>query len=289
MRLTFSIVLPTYKESNLGILVKKLLAQDIPKGFNLQRIIIVGLGFDKSDLNKIKKIHVIEEKFRNGKAIAITKALKNIKSDVIILQSSDTQPADNTLKNILLHFRDEKVGMVTGRPIPSDNPKYFSGFLNHLVWFLHHLISLQKPKATEITAFRVTFKKLPKKLVADEAYMESLIYRKGLNSVYSPKAIVYNKGPKSIKDFIAQRRRIFIGHLQIKDKFNYSVSTLSITRTIIALLEFSRKKLNRNYKEILWLILAILLESYARLLGAIDYFIFNKIPYKWSIIKSAKL
>jgi len=288
MVLTFSIILPVYKESNIYLLIKKLLAQAIPKEFYLQKIFIVGLGFNEQDLNKIKKILLIKEMFRKGKATAISTALKNVKSDIVILQSSDTIPSENTLNNILLPFLGKGVGMVTGRPLSTDNPKTFAGFLNHLIWYLHHIISLSKPKGGEIIAFRNILRKLPHALAADEAYIEYKIHKNGLKIVYSPTAVVYNKGPRKIKDFIKQRERIYVGHLHIKGKYGYFVSTISIVAVVNALFKFFRLNHIKNFREHVWIVLAIFLEVYARFLGMIDYYVMHRLPYKWEIIKSAK-
>ena len=153
MVLTFSIILPVFKEKNVHSLVIKLIKQYIPKEFHMQKIFIVGLGFDKQNLNKIKKVILIEEKFRRGKAAAVSTALKNIKSDILILQSSYIKVSKNTLKNILLPFLDKKIGMVTCKPIPVDNPDNFAGFLVNLIWSLHHIISLHREMWMNISPF----------------------------------------------------------------------------------------------------------------------------------------
>jgi cellulose synthase/poly-beta-1,6-N-acetylglucosamine synthase-like glycosyltransferase len=287
MVLTFSIILPTYKEKKLERLIESLIKQKIPKDFRLKKIIVIGIGLDK-ELKKTRKVYLIKEKFRKGKAHSISQALKHTNSDIIILQSADTLPAKNMVKNILLPFLDSKTGMVTGRPIPLDDPKTFIGFLNHLVWKLHHFVSLEKPKATEINAFRNVVKKIPKILATDEVYIESQISKKGFRIVYSPKAIVYNRGAKTIKDFIKHRRRIFIGHLHLKNKYRYSVSTINIIKVIKSLYRYIKED-KPSYKEQFWLFFAIFIEACARFLASLDYFVFKKIPYKWEIIKTAKM
>lgn len=287
MTINFSIILPTYKEKNLEKLVKKLNAQKIPKGFRLEKIIVIGVGISKK-VEKLRKVQVIREKFRKGKAYSISQALKYTNSHIVILQSADTLPSKNMIKNILLPFLDSKVGMVTGRPIPLDDPKIFVGFLNHLVWKLHHFISLEKPKATEVNAFRNLVKKIPRILATDEVYIEAQISKKGFKIVYCPKAIVYNRGARSVKDFIKHRRRIFIGHLHLRHKYKYSVATISISKIAKSLYRYFRAS-KPNFKTILWILLAILMEVYARFLACLDYFVFKKIPYKWEIIKTAKI
>jgi len=159
---------------------------------------------------------LIKEKKRKGKATAINKALKKITSPIIVLQSADTIPSGDLLKNLLEPFKHPKVGMVCGRPVPLDNKNTFTGFVIHLIWFLHHLISLEKPKAGEIIAFRNVIKKLPERLVADESYLELNIIKRGFEVVYVPTAVVFNKGPQHLVSLLEQRKRVFLGHLHIK-------------------------------------------------------------------------
>ena len=43
----------------------------------------------------------------------------------------------------------------------------------------------------------------------------------------SPDAVVLNKGPETVDDFLKQRRGIFAGHIYLKETLGYKVSTMS--------------------------------------------------------------
>ena len=218
----FSIIIPSYREENLNKLLNNLLKQNLSK-HKLEKIIVVAGGYKKYHFLENKNIVIIKEKVRKGKASAINSVLKKISSNVVVLMSADVLPKKNTIRNLLNSFSDNDVGLTTGRPIPSNDPKKFMGFVNNLVWTLHHHISQERPKAGEIMAFRRLIKKIPKKLAADESYLESVISKKGYKIVYAPNAIVSNRGPRNISHFLKQRKRIFIGHLHIRKKYKYSV------------------------------------------------------------------
>lgn len=284
----FSIIIPAYREEDINKLLSILLKQNLPKNMILDKIIVIAAEYGKFHFLKNKKIEIIKEEERKGKASAINVGLEKISSDIVVLESGDTLPKKNTIKNLLEPFDDPRVGMVTGRPTPLDNPKKFMGFLSHLTWFLHHLVSLERPKATEITAFRKIVEKIPKKLATDEAYIESEIFKRGYKIVYVPEAIVYNKNPAKISDFVKQRRRIFAGHVHLKSQYHYVVSTMDIIKIFRAIFKYFKTKSIKSYKQIIFLFFCIFLEIYARILGAIDYYIFNKVPYIWEIIKSPR-
>lgn len=287
----FSIILPAYKESNINKTIKTLLKQELPRNLKLNKIYIVACGYENFTFVKNKKITIIKERRRRGKAHAINLAFQKInsetKSDIVVLQSGDTFLRKNTIKYLFEPFDDSKVGMTTGRPVSIDDPKKFVGFLNNLIWFLHHFVSLEKSKAGEALAFRNIIKKIPEKLVADEAYIEARMLNEGYRVVYIPKAKIFNNGPQTISDFIKQRRRIFAGHLHLKNKYGYEVSTMSTIRIIKAMLKYFETEEFKGYKQILWLFSGTLIEAYARILGVIDFYIYNKVPYIWEIVETS--
>jgi len=283
MKATFSIVLPAYKEENLNKLTNFLLKEKTE--FNLEKIIIVACGYSNELKFSNKRIEVIKERERKGKASAINLALEKISSDIIIVESSDTLPKKGSIEKLLKPFVSPEVGMTTGRPIPINSKENFLGFFNHLVWLLHHLVSLDKPKVGEIMAFRKIIKEIPEKIATDESYLESVFHKKGYKIVYVPDAVINNQGIENLWFLIKQRRRYFNGHLHIKKEYDYAVSTMSTKRIFMALIKYFEIKSIRNYREILWIFCAACLEAFARILGTLDFYLFNKIPYKWEMIK----
>jgi len=261
----FSVIIPAYREKHLNNLIDCLLNQNLSKGMSLKKIVVVACGYKNLSL-KDKKVEIIQEKVRGGKASAINSALDTVDSEIIILESGDTLPGKDAVKRLLEPFSNFNVGMTAGRPIPSNDKKNFMGFLNHLVWYLHHLVSLEKPKVGEMFAFRKVIKKIPRKLVADESYFEYIMWKRGYKIVYVPDVIVFNKGTESLSYFLKQRRRIFNGHLHIKEKYGYPVSTMSIKRILKSLFRYFEINSVKNLREIFWLFLAISLELLARFL-----------------------
>ena len=284
MKTNFSVIVPAYKENKIYNTLNLLLQQKNNQ-FNLQRIFLIASGYEDKIVFNHPKVIVIEEKVRKGKIAAINMALKKIHSELIIVESGDTIPKKDTIEKLLRPFKDPTVGMTCGRPIPISSKKTFLGFLTHLIWFLHHLISLERAKGGEIIAFRKIFNKIPTKIAADEAYVESVFSKKDYKIVYVPTAIVNNFGIENLSYILDQRKRYFIGHLHIKQKYGYFVSSMSIKRIFKALFEYFKIKSIQNYKETFWIFCAIFLETYARILASIEFYIFKKVPYKWKIVR----
>ena len=108
-----------------------------------------------------------------------------------------------------------------------------------------------------------------------------IIKSKGFFCAYASDAIVYNSGPETIADFLKQRRRIYCGHLELKKKNNYKVSTIDNFYIFKILLK------EIDLKNVFPTIFAIFLESYGRLLGLYNYYT-NKNHYIWDISKTTK-
>lgn len=282
--MNFSVILLAYKEKSLNNLIKRLLNQDLPKRIILKKIVVVACGYEDLSSIKNKKVKIIQEKVRRGKASAINSGLNEIDTNIVVLESGDTLPEKDTVKKLLEPFSDPNIGITAGRPIPSNDKRKFIGFLNHLVWLLHHLVSLENPKVGEMFAFRKVIEKIPRKLAADESYFEFIMRKKGYKIIYVPDAIIFNKGPESLNHFLKQRRRIFNGHLHIRKKYGYAVSTMSIIRISKFLLRYFEIESIKNLKEIIWIFIAVCLEGYARFLAVLDFYLFKKLPYKWEII-----
>ena len=107
---------------------------------------------------------------------------------------------------------------------------------------------------------------------------------KGYKLAYAPDAVVRNKGPESVKDFLIQRRRINAGHVWLKEVQKHEVSTDSLGKVI----KLVSKRFSLNPKKNLWIFMAMFVEAYGKFLGRYDYYVKKKNPYIWNIAKSTK-
>jgi len=270
------------EEANIGNLLKELLKQKLDF---VKEIIIVNDGSnDKTEkivknFLKNKKIKLINLKQRGGKVRAINEFLKKAKNEIIILESADTIPEKNAIRNLITEFKDPKTGIIGAHITPLNKDKGFANFFGNFIYKLHHEIALKNPKFGELIAFRNVIKEMPITAV-DEECLAMLIKEKGYKLRYCPESIVYNQQPTSIKEIIKQRRRIHTGHFSLKKK-GYTASTLSVRNiTPILFKEISLKALH-------YILFAISLEVYTRVLGFLDY-ASNKDHYIWDVAESTK-
>ena len=280
------------EEKNIVNLINSLLAQQL-KNVSITEIIVVSSGsFDKTvDLIKFfakrnKKIKLIIQKKREGKASAVNLFISKAKNEVLVLVGGDLALGKDTIEKLVKEFKNPEIGMTGCHPISVSESKndlvHFSG---KLLWELHHRISLIKPKMGEVIAFRKVFKRIPVFSSVDEANIEPLIRGQAYTIKYVSGAKIYNKIPSTLKDFISQRRRIYNGHLAVKSEQSYEVATMDLA--LIIKVYLSLLKENLSLKFILMSLGTVCLEAYCRFLGWLDYKM-GKRHTIWTIAETTK-
>ena len=248
------------EELNIGQLLRSLTGK-------VSNIYVVASGCSDKTVEIAQSLSaiVLQQPTREGKASAINLFLLHAKSDLLILCSADVLPSDFCLKYLLEPFSDPKVGMVGAHPIPVNSLKTPMGRVCHLLWSTHHHMALRWPKMGEVCVFRNVVTNIDNKTAVDEAYLESVILKLGYRIVYAPKAVVFNKGPETIFDFIKQRSRVYCGHLSLKHA-SYEVPTMNAFRVFgaapkkdlcallrLCCLEFvSRRKAQKMSQPTIW-------------------------------------
>jgi cellulose synthase/poly-beta-1,6-N-acetylglucosamine synthase-like glycosyltransferase len=261
------------EEANIGRLLEAVVSQRL-KSVTLTEIVVVASGCTDSTESIVhdwtardRRIRLISQEKRTGKASAINEYLRQAREKLLVLCSADLLPESDAVEQLMAPFDDPDVGMTSSRPVPVNDAQQFMGFAAHMLWDLHHAINLTGFKAGEMIAIRKIFERIPYHTAVDEASMEPVIRGQGYRAQYVPTAVVYNKGPETVADFLRQRRRIYAGHLAVRDTLGYTVSTMSAGKIFATLL----RNLNLRPRPFFWTWAIVGLEAYGRLLGLSDY------------------
>jgi biofilm PGA synthesis N-glycosyltransferase PgaC len=231
-------------------------------------------------------VRLIVQERREGKASAINLFLQQATAPILVLVGADTIPERDALERLCVHFADATVGMTGARPVPVNDQDTFTGHAVHLLWRLHDSMARRTPKLGEVVAFRNVVKAIPTDTAVDEISIQASIARQGLRMVYVPDALVYNKGPVTIRDFLKQRRRIYAGHLQVLATEHFEAPTMNARAILRALLESAPYTLSTP-RQICWTTGTIALESLARLQGRHD-FKHKRAHHIWQTVTSTK-
>jgi poly-beta-1,6-N-acetyl-D-glucosamine synthase len=261
------------EEANIADAIGAILSHELTVG-HIAELIVVASGCEDRTVSIVSdiacrdaRVRLIEQKSREGKASAINLFIGAATSPVLLMVSADVLVEDGTIDAMLRHFEDPEVGMAGGHPIPVNPETTFLGHAVHLQWRLHDQIAREAPKLGEIVAFRNVVPSIPTDTAVDEISIQALVTQLGYRLVYEPQAIVYNRGPTTVRDFLRQRRRIHAGHLRIVEQQGYAASTMSSSRVLRALLRSGSFTGPRGF---VWSIGTVGLEAAARALGRYD-------------------
>lgn len=279
------------EEANIAHALDSILRQELT-GKQIREVIVVASGCQDRTADIVAdiasrepRVRLIEQERREGKASAINLFIGEAKCPVLVMVSADLIVEDGAFDFLLRHFEDPAVGMVGGHPIPVNGRGTFLGHAVHLQWSLHDRIARHSPKLGEMVAFRNVVPSIPLDTAVDELSIQALITQLGFRLVYEPRAVVYNRGPATVQDFLRQRRRIYAGHLRIRDQQAYSAPTMSAWRAGRALLGSASFSTPRA---VTWSIGTVGLEATARALGRYDIVRGRRSHHVWEMCDTTK-
>ena len=278
------------EEKNIGELLRQVLDQRMD-GVVVREVLVVSSGStDRTDeiAGEIAaldaRVRLLPEPERRGKGFAVNVVLREAAGDIIVLAGADLRLENDTLQKLVKRFMDEKVGMAGARPVPTNDAGTFPGFCSHLLWELHHRISLVSPKCGELIALRNLRYSIPSDMPVDEAYLEYRCRKDGLKIAYADDSIVRNRGPESVGDYIMQRRRIHAQHAYLSRKTGFVVSTANLGLVMSSL----ASSLKPDAKSLCFTAGAVSLEALCGLLGSYDLYLRGNIYIKWESVESTK-
>jgi biofilm PGA synthesis N-glycosyltransferase PgaC len=260
------------EEGNIARLLDSILQQTAIEKIN--RVVVIASGCTDSTCSIVQRyadahpqIQLVAEPERGGKVRAINTFFSLAPEPILLVSSADLIYEPQTVEALTAPFADAAVGMVGSHPMPLNAADDFIGFTVQLMWRLHHEVSLRSPKMGELIAFRNVFRGLNPDTPADEVQIEHGVRSVGYEVRYAPDAIVHNRGPENLRDFIAQRTRWIAYNMQINRKHRLPVSTLSSTTLIRAAVTYVRSERLRWD----WLGRAVALELYCRVRASLAY------------------
>jgi len=230
------------------------------------------------------RIRLIVQEKREGKTSAINLFLKDAQEEICVLESGDTIPNEVAIEHLVRMFRDPKVGMTGAQKVPVNTPDHITEYLSFLRLKMEHELCLEIPRLGEMIAFRKVFERIPPDVAMDEAFVEAIVEERDMEVRYAPDAVVYNMGPKTVSDFIKQRRRNHAGHLHLKRRYGYKVSSLN--SRVVARVGLQQAFGALRLIGVLGLLAAV--EAWARLLGSYDYYLRGRKHEIWDIAWSTK-
>ncbi len=278
------------EERNIGNLLSVLTSDKNMTENNRIMVVCSGCTDQTSQIvgefqRKDPRIELIIEEERQGKAKALNKIFKKSRetADVLVLVNADAVPRRGSISKLVSELTSSNSGGVFAQPVPVEDSRGICRGIVNVIWRLHHIISLrQNPKLSgELCAINSScLRDVPERVATDEPYIELSIRRQGRSIRYIPHAVVYIRCPTNIIDLLRQRKRIWIGHMQVQSETGFKVSTSSFTNIL-------RSVSRLNPTEITYMFLGTFLEMIAYFMARIEARK-GSIPYAWEPITSTK-
>ncbi len=233
-----SIIITTFKEKEIlpkaiqNILDQTLINAKLTQIDAKYEILVVGPDKETEEIVKnYPQVRHLKDK-GIGKPAALNLALQKARGEIFILTDGDVYVEKGAIKKLLQHFKDEKVGGVSGRPVPINSRNNLFGYWSHFLTEVAHLLRLKKSREEKyldcsgyLYAIRNLIKEIPDNALSEDGLISQLIWQKGYKIIYEPEAKVYVKYPDNFKDWLKQKVRATGGYvqpLQIKNQYKYT-------------------------------------------------------------------
>ena len=289
------------EEKNVKTLLGDILDQrNLPQ---LARVVVVASGCTDNTASIVRdiadanpKVELIEEKSRTGKTNAINLILANCSTELLALVSADIRLPKDSVAGILRAISDERVAVAGGLPVVENSQNGAVAKSAAIIWRVMRQTMTELGSTGELSfvmgelyCFRTSLvERIPSEVVNDDAYIATLARNKGFKVVHAPEANFVLKVPSSIPDYIAQRRRVTLGHLLIKAQMGRfaNVEGMALDHTLILARAMIREAASHPMSVIRTLFL-LELEVVVRMLAWLDLRVGRQYA-TWSRIATTK-
>lgn len=246
-----------------------------------------------------KRLIVVLENEREGKAIAINRIIRRATGDILVLGSADIKLGRDSIPRLVQSLAnnsgwgavDSRVELVNGDAKLMDR-------VCTLLWEVHNEILDQLDGddrlghvAGDLWAVRRELIREIPNTINDDAYLALMIQRKGSAIHRVGNSLVWIAGPRSPADYVAQRSRILLGHFQLIRDFKAVPTTFEFTlpvrlgRNLKTLTETVRK-LGPSYLTSLFVAPFLELVSFQVALVSL---LTRRRPRAWRIVHTTKM
>ena len=191
------------------------------------KIIFVADGSTDGTTAKIQKhptIELLYKEERQGKVAAINRAMAVIKTDYVIFCDANTFLNEKAIKEIVKHYKDEKIGAVAGekKVVDSSEKMNTAGAGEGLYWKYESLLKKIDSDfftvvgaAGELFSIRTKlYEPVAVNILLDDFIISMNICKKGYKVVYEPKAYAQEAPSFTMKDEQKRKIRISAGGFQ---------------------------------------------------------------------------
>jgi poly-beta-1,6-N-acetyl-D-glucosamine synthase len=222
--------------------IENSLSLDYPKK-NIQYLFVTDGSDDLTPeiVREFGEIKLMHQPQRQGKIMAVERAMPEVTGEIVVFTDANTLLNKDALRNIVRHFANDKVGVVSGekRILHRDADEaagagegFYWKYESKLKKWDDALYSVMGA-AGELFAIRTKlFEPIPKDSLIEDFYMSFKIVEKGYKIAYEPDAYAMEEPSASVKEELKRKIRIAAGGIQsivrlkeLLNPFRYGVIT----------------------------------------------------------------
>jgi cellulose synthase/poly-beta-1,6-N-acetylglucosamine synthase-like glycosyltransferase len=217
-------------------------ALDYPED-KIQYLFVTDGSNDKTPeiVSSYRQIKLMHQPQRQGKIMAVERAMSEVTGEIVVFTDANTLLNKEALKNIVRHFANEKVGVVSGEKrilhrkadeAAGAGEGFYWQYESKLKKWDDELYSVMGA-AGELFAIRARlYEPIPKDSLIEDFYMSFKIVEKGYKIAYEPDAYAMEEPSASVKEELKRKIRIAAGGIQsivrlieLLNPFKYGVIT----------------------------------------------------------------
>lgn len=289
-----SIIITTKKEPlTLSKAMEAILKENLVEA----EILVIGPDFETEKIAKNYPPVKFLKDSGAGKPAALNLAFRQAQGNILVLTDGDVWIKEGSIKKLINHFSNEKIGAVTARPIAINCHKTLFGYWAKFLTDAADWTRRKKAKRGEylvcsgyLYAFRNVIKEIPNDTLVEDGIISQIIWQNSYKIAYEPEAIVYVKFPTNFSDWIKQKIRSTGGYVQHVNALNDKLImkkdkmrgfTEEVSDGLKLFLTYPK-----NLKEFFWTILLYSARLYLWLLILWKIKILKKTP--WERVESTK-
>lgn len=226
------IIIPAYNEA--GILARKIentLALDYPS--HLRQILVIADGSNDHSADVVAafpEVEFLHRPERLGKTAALNRSMEYCKAEIVVFTDANTFLSPETLRSMMLHYNDPKVGGVSGeKKVQASEDNGAAGAGEGLYWKYESALkkidsdfySLCGAPGELISIRAELFEALEEDTILDDFMLSMRICLRGYRFVYEPKAIAMEEPSMNMKDEWKRKVRICAGGFQSMGRLGF--------------------------------------------------------------------
>ncbi|NJN25075.1 MAG: glycosyltransferase family 2 protein [Cyclobacteriaceae bacterium] len=222
--------------------IENSLGLNYPRG-NIQFLFVTDGSNDRTPeiVRQFPEIKLMHQPDRQGKIMAVERAMPEVTGEIVVFTDANTLLNREALRNIVRHFADKKVGVVSGeKRILNREADEAAGAGEGFYWKYESKLKQWDDElysvmgaAGELFAIRTAlFEPIPKDSLIEDFYMSFKIVEKGYKIAYEPEAYAMEEPSASVKEELKRKIRIAAGGIQsivrlseLLNPFSYGVIT----------------------------------------------------------------